>query len=181
MLHHVEIVDGHVHEDAAGGLYVGEGRRGGVPGSDLDDLHVPDAAGGDHFAHALKIPVKPAVEAHLVLDARFLDRLQHRLDLAQVVVDGLFTEDVLSGLRRLDGDGRMGVGGGAEEDRVDFRVVQNVMIIRRSDLYAQFFRQFFRRRKVHIRDRRDLRVRHPVYEVCRVKLADAPRADDPDP
>ena len=45
-------------------LEAGVERGGGVAGGDLDDLHVPDAAGGHHVPHPFKVFVKPSFGNH---------------------------------------------------------------------------------------------------------------------
>ena len=91
-------MDRHVHEDAAGDLHIGERRSLGVTAGDLHDVYIADAARLHDVVHVLEVAIKAAVEAHLIADAGLLDLLQHRADLVDVVVYGLFAEDVLARL-----------------------------------------------------------------------------------
>ena len=177
---HVEIVDRHVDEDAAGHLDVGQRRSLRVARRDLDDLHVADAAALDDLVHVLEVAVKAAVEANLILHARALDLVEHDLDLVQIVVDRLFAEDVLAGARRLDGDRRVRIRRRADEHGLDVRVFEDLVVVVVPVGHVELLRQLLGRRGVDVGNGDQLRVRHAVDEVVGVQLADAAGADDAD-
>ena len=66
---HIEIMDGHVHEDAARNLDIVHGLMVGVARGDLDDVGLAQTAGGNRVAHHFVVVVEAAVEANLELNA----------------------------------------------------------------------------------------------------------------
>src|SRR5690606_39662686 len=74
---HVEVVDHHVHEDAARHFDVLDGRRRGIAADDVDQMHVAQLTALDRLAHAGVGRVEAPVEAHEELHARLLHRRQH--------------------------------------------------------------------------------------------------------
>ena len=59
---HVQIVDGHVAENAARALDIFGRRRTGIAGNDGNHLHLADLAGGDGGLHRLEMRIEAAVE-----------------------------------------------------------------------------------------------------------------------
>ncbi len=130
-------MDHHVEEDASADGDVGRRWGSRVTAGDLDDVHIPDLALLDQVAHPLEVVVEAAVEAQLQLHLllfRHLDRLQSLCDRE---VDGLFTEDVLARSGRGHGVVGVGIGGGADEDRIDGGIVDQIHRIGRDLLDAQ--------------------------------------------
>ena len=95
------------------------------------------------------------------------------------MVDGLFAENVLAGADRFDGQRRMLVGGGADEDCVDAGIVQDLVIILRDLLHARVF-QPRRDLGFHVRigNGEDLSLRDAGHDALHMDLADAACPDD---
>lgn len=83
---------------------------------------LPEATG---IADGLVVVVKAAHEADLQLNACLLYRSEGFLDLCQLGVDRLLTEDVLAGLRSAHDKVRMGRGGRADEHSIDGRIAKD--------------------------------------------------------
>src|ERR1700730_4895424 len=121
---HVEVVDGHVAEQAAGGGDVG-GRRGRrVPAGDDELLQAADLPAGHPLAHLGEGRVEPAVEADHDGRVQALDVLPARVDPGQVEVDRLLAEHRLA--RPYRGGEQVDVGsrGGGDDDGVDACVTE---------------------------------------------------------
>ena len=73
--------------------------------------------------------VEAAVEAHLIAKSGAFHGIHDGVDPVRVVVNGLFAEHVLSRGQGLQRDGRVGIGGGADQHGVDGRVRQELPII----------------------------------------------------
>lgn len=74
-------------------------------------LGLAQLAGSDRIADGLVVVVKAANEADLQLNACLLYRSEGFLDLCQLGVDRLLTEDVLAGLRSAHDEVCMRCGG----------------------------------------------------------------------
>src|ERR1035438_2191589 len=64
----------------------------------------------------------PLVKADLQFRPGLFHRCQGAIDLAKIVRDRLFAENVLARLGRLHDEVRVGIGGGADQDGLDFRI-----------------------------------------------------------
>ena len=73
----------------------------------------------------LVVVVEAANEANLQLYASLLNSVQSLVDLGQVGVDRLLTEDVLASLSSFNDEICVRVGGRADEYRVDVLVAEN--------------------------------------------------------
>jgi len=118
-------VNGHVHEDTAGNLDIAHRLVIGIAGGDLDEIGLAQLAGSDRIADGLVVVVKAANEADLQLNACLLYRSEGFLDLCQLGVDRLLTEDVLAGLRSAHDEVCMRCGGGADEHGLDGRIAKD--------------------------------------------------------
>lgn len=116
-------MDHHVAENAAGDLYIGQRGRLRVPGADFYEIDPADLPPADHVVNGPVVVVKAPAKTDLKLYTRVPGGTDGRADALDIIVDGLFTEDVLPlGGGTLD-EIRMGVGGGADEHRLDLRIV----------------------------------------------------------
>ncbi len=116
---HVEIVDHHVAEEAAGALDVFDGRRRGVARQDRDDLHRADFSGPDARLQRLEGRVEPAVEADHQRYAARRHAIEGPPDAGCVEVDGFFAEDRLARSGCPVDEVGMGVRRGADHNGVD--------------------------------------------------------------
>ena len=103
----------------------------------------------------------------------------HLFDPLERMVDGLFAEDVLAGADRFDGQRRVLVSGGADEDRIDAGIVQDLVIVLRDLLHACIFQPrgdlgFH----VRIGNGEDTSLGHAGHDALHVDLADAASSDD---
>ena len=80
--------------------------------------------------------IKSAVEAYHVFQILALKSLDNLFDLRQIMVDGFLAENVLAGVDRLDRDRGMCIGRGADQDCVDLRIIQDLLVICGGVLYA---------------------------------------------
>lgn len=118
---HVQVVDRHVAEDAAGLRHVG-GRWGGRVAADDRQLHQgSDLAGGDAPVDLGEARVEAAVEADHHARRPVADRPEARVDARQVEVDQLLGEDGLAGRDRADDLVDVVRRGRADDDGVDVR------------------------------------------------------------
>ena len=88
------------------------------------------------LAHAVVKAVDHADDQDL---ARFALSLHHLLHLGIGAGGGLFAQHVFASAQRVNGDHGMHPIGGAHRDGVNFRIVDNVVIIRHSNAAAIFF------------------------------------------
>ncbi len=73
-------------------------------------MYIANAAIFNHFTHMLEVAVKAAVKTNLVLDTRFFNLVKHFSDFIQIMVDGLFTENMFPGFCRFNGNRGMHIG-----------------------------------------------------------------------
>ena len=172
-------MDHHVVEDAAGHLDIGYRGRLRIARGNFDDVDLADLAVAYHVIDCAVIMVKAAAEADLQLDAGLLGRVDRRMHLGQIIVDRLFTEDVLACMRRFDDVLGVRVGRGADQNRFDFRIVQDVVCIlgavRNATLLGKSFGFFIHER---VSDGFELHLRHKHGNVLGVDLADTACADN---
>jgi hypothetical protein len=116
---HVEIVDGHVAEDAAGALDVIDRRGARIARGDRHHFDVADAAIVDRLAHGHEMRIEAAVEADHQLALGLINHLDAGLDPGDVEIDRLFAEDRLAGAGKTLDQVGMGVGRRADDDGVD--------------------------------------------------------------
>ena len=126
-----------------------------------------------------KVEIIPAAEADLQLDAGILCSLNGLPHPVNVIINGLFAEDVLAGLGGLHDEIGVGIGGRADEHRFDFGIVDNLGGILCGILNAIAVKQGFRLR-IHegIRHGFDFQFGDKIGNVLRVYLADAAGADN---
>mmetsp|Transcript_16506 Transcript_16506/g.49926 ORF Transcript_16506/g.49926 Transcript_16506/m.49926 type:complete len:401 (-) Transcript_16506:308-1510(-) len=93
---HVQIVDGHVLEDAAASFDVFERRRRGVARAQLDDDRSPEFARDDRLLDAREVRVEAALQSRHQLDAGLFARVDRDDRFRQVRRDGLFAEHGLA-------------------------------------------------------------------------------------
>ena len=174
-------MDHHVVEDAAGDLHIVDGGGLGVPGADFHQVDLADFACPDGLVDGPVVVVEAAVEAHLELDPVLLrrgDDLLHPLD---TVVHGLLHKHVLPGLGCLDGVFRVEVRRRADDDRLDFRVLQNFLRVLDDVGDAQAPEELHRLfAHVRVGDGLDFHLGDKLRDVLRVDPADAARSDDAD-
>ena len=174
-------MDHHVVEDAAGDLHIVDGGGLGVTGADLHQVDLADLARPDGLIDGPVVVVKTAVEAHLELDPglfRLSDDLLHPLD---AVVHRLLHEHVLSCLCHFDGVLGVEVGRGADDDGLDFRVIQNEVHVIDDVGDAQALQELHRLLAHEgVGNDLDLHLGDKLGDVLRVYLADASGANDTD-
>ena len=176
-------MDHHVHEDAAGqrNVLCGWGLR--VARRNAYKLHLADLAVLDRLAHCAVVVIVATVEADLIdklLGACGKRRLDF-FDLCYALVDRLFAEDVLACRDRFERELRVLIGRRADQNGVDARIVQNLMIIRADVFDADGLRPFGDLGlHIGVCKRDDLRIRHARKNALCVDLTDAARADDTD-
>src|SRR5699024_5279472 len=90
---HIEVVDGLVAEDAAGGAQVLDRRRGGVAADDRQLLEGSDLSGDETFPSCGEVAVEPPVEADGERNAGVLDQGRQFVDAGDVEVDRLLAEN----------------------------------------------------------------------------------------
>ena len=180
--HHVEVVDHHVVEDAAGNRNVGSRGRLRVTGGNDDDVRIADRAVLNCVSHSLVVVVKAAVEANLELDALLFDQSEQLLDLLDIIVDRLLAEDVLAGVYRCHRDIAVGIRGRADEHDLDLGIVDDIHkvggnvgdVTLRQPLACAGLVQH------RVRNRYDLYAGYAVDQVVDMQLADTAAPDDTD-
>ena len=118
-------MDHHVVENAAGDLHVIDGGWFGVTGADLHQIYLAHLAGPDGLVDGPVVVVKAAVKAHLELHSRLFCRVDDLFHPLNPIVHRLLHKHVFPGLGHLNGILRVEVRGGANDNRLDFRVLQN--------------------------------------------------------
>ena len=137
-------MDGHIQEHTAGYGNISGARRLRIPGGYADDVGISHLPVHHCLLYSSEVMVKTAVEAYLVFQAAAFQRLHHLTDSAQIMIDGLFTEYMLSGSDCLQRDRRMGVRGGTDQNSLDLGIIQNLMIILRGVLRPHLLQPLFR-------------------------------------
>ena len=173
---HVEVVDHHVDPDPAAHPHVLHRRRRRVAARHARHPHIADAPAHHGVAHRAVAGIETPVEAHHEGHARALEHLRGSIDLGEVEAHRLLAEDRLARFRCRDDVVDMGVGRGADRDRIrqrdDFLSAHRGHAVRRTHLG--------RRRGVDIAHRRQGRARGLAGDVVRMHAADAACADDAD-
>ncbi len=178
---HVKVVDHHVEEDAAADGDVCRRWGSRVAAGDLDDVHIPDLPLLNQVAHSLEVVVEAAVEAQLQLHRVLFCHLDRLQPLCHREVDGLLTEDVLAGTGRGHGVVGVGIGGGADEDRIDGGIVDQIHRIGCDLLDAQGARPLLDALiDDDVADAGDADRRYEPGDVVGVELADPSCSDDAD-
>ena len=126
---HIEIMNGHIHEDAARNLDVVHGLMVWVTGSYLDNVRLAQSARSNGITNHLVIVIEAANKAYLQLDAGFLDCVQSFLNLVQLGINRLLTECMLAGLCSADNELCVGVGGRANKHCIDGRIGEDLFRI----------------------------------------------------
>ena len=116
---HIEVVNGHVDEDAAGDADVAERRGRGVAADDVHQIGAPISPLATDLADASEVGIEAAVESDLQFDSGGFYRCQGAVDLVKAVSDGLLAEDMLAGFGGLHDEIGMSLGGGADEHGLD--------------------------------------------------------------
>ena len=173
-------MDCHIKEHAARARRVFRGRRLRIAGGDFHKLQPADLFLLDELAQTRKIVIEAAVEADLQLHARFVGRFKHGFHLLWCKIYGLFAEDMLPGLCRLDGDIRVRIRGGADKHRVDFFIRKHFRNGRVDFFNAEFLLEFFEPLRAYVRDAVNARSGNSICNGLRVELADPPGPDDAD-
>ena len=133
----------HIEEDTAGNFYIINGRRFRIARSDFYDLLLSYLSGSDSIVNGFEIVIEAAIEANLIFFASFLNDVENLFYLIDIVVNRLFTEYMLSGTKRFNRERRMLISGSADQDSIDFWIVENVMIIFGHTINAERFRPGF--------------------------------------
>ena len=126
---HVEVVDGHVPEDAAGLGDIAGGRRGRIPADDRDLLHGADLAGRGAGLNLGKPGVEAAVEPDHHGGRALAEGGDAVIHAGQVQVDRLLAHDLLA--RRIGGQNVLDVQRrrGPDDHRIDGVVGPDVVDI----------------------------------------------------
>ena len=174
-------MDHHVVEDTAGDLHIVDSGGLGVPGTDLDEVHLSDLSGPDGLVDGPVVVVKAAVEAHLELDPRLLGGGNDLLHPLNAVIHGLLHEHVLPGLGHFDGVLRVEVRGGADDDRLDFGVLQDDVRVLDDVGDAQPLEELHGLlAHIGVGDGLDLHLRDKFGDVLRMDTTDPSSSDDAD-
>ena len=156
---------------------------GGGRGIAADDVHHAghaDFAGGHGLTHAGEVGIEAAIEADLQLHAGGFHGGEGAVDLIEIVGNGLFAEDVLAGLGGFDDQIGVGVGGRADQHRLDLRVGDDF-----GGRYGHLGNiaagsQRLRGLAIDVGDGDDLGLRQAEGQCFRVDLANAAGANDSD-
>ena len=126
---HIKVVNHHVIEDTTGYFDVIDRRRLGITRGNLDNVDLADLAIAYHVVNCTMVVVKAAAETDLQLNARFLGSIDCRMHLREIIIDRLLAENVLACVRSLNDVLGMGVGRRANQNCLDFRIVQDIVCI----------------------------------------------------
>ena len=154
------------------------GGGAGIAADEVHQVRSADFTACDSLAHAREVGVEAAVEADLEFDTGAGDRGQRAIDARQRVIDRFFAEDVLAGLRGFHNEFGMGVGGGADQHRVDRRIGEDLGGGGGDPWNAEARRGVTRRLRIDVCDDGGIGLRQTVGQGLRVHLADAAGADD---
>jgi hypothetical protein len=177
---HVEVVDGHVQEQAAGAADVAHRRGRRVAAGDPRELRLADLPGRHGGGHGLVGRVEAAVEADLERHAGGVDGGERAVDLGEVERHRLLAEDRLAGLRRRDDQLGVRVGRRADRDGVDVGRVEQLVEVRRHDGAERLGHRPGARLELVV-DPGHRGARHLAGEQLGVHAPDPPDADDADP
>ena len=100
----------HVQEDPAGDLDVLDRRRTRIATDNVHKMRLTDFPAFHRLANASIVGIESSVEPDLQRHAGLINSRQSPVNLAQIVIDRLLAEDVLTRRRRVFDDLRMGVG-----------------------------------------------------------------------
>ena len=89
-------MNSHIKEDTARNLDIAYRRCARVTGANLEDLKVAYLTALNSLSCGLKVVVKAAVKAYLILNVAVFKSLLNLKDLVYVMVDRLLAEDVLA-------------------------------------------------------------------------------------
>src|SRR6266700_5860701 len=106
---HIEVVDGHIAEHAARYLEIVNWRRIGVIAHDMEQVQLTDLPLYHSLSHAAIIGIETPVEADLQFDTSSFHRIQRLVYGWEIERNWFFAENVLTLLRRLLDDARMGI------------------------------------------------------------------------
>src|ERR1051325_7486881 len=96
-------------------------------------MWITNFALGNHLANPAEVRIEATIETDLKSYPSLFHCFQRSVNLCQVVIDGLLTEDMFAGLRCLDDYLGMRVGGGTYRNGVNGRVGENRLIVIHSD------------------------------------------------
>ncbi len=119
---HVEIVDHHVAEQAAGARNIADRRRPRVARQNGDEFDIADLALRDPRLQGAEMQIETPVEADHQRRAGLVHDIEAGPDAVRGKVDRLFAEDRLAGPSSLLDEIRVGIGRRADEDRLDIAV-----------------------------------------------------------
>ena len=131
---HVEVVNGHIAEHAAGDAHVLRGRRRRVAGDDQQRFRLADAPGLGIGFHAAELWVKAAVKADEQRHVVLFNHFQAVAHAGEVEVYRLFAEDSLAVAGGHFNQIRVGVGGGGDQHGVNVRVGHRLIHALLADL-----------------------------------------------
>ena len=122
--------------------------------------------------------VETAVESHLIFDLAPLERLFDFENVLNVVIDGLFAENVLARGDRFERDGRVRVRGRADENGVYLLVRQDLLIVPAHLFHAEALDELLGLRvQKRIRHGDDFRALDIARDGFEMYFAYAPCAD----
>jgi hypothetical protein len=122
----VEIVDGHVAQEAARHLHVADRRNLGVAAGDDHLAQIADLAGADRLLDRVEGWIVAPVEADLDRHAQGPDLVPAGVDLGDVEVDRLLAQDRLAGPGRGGDQLDVRVRGRGDQDGLDRRIGQHL-------------------------------------------------------
>jgi hypothetical protein len=144
----------------------------------MDNMGRTDFTGGDHIAGLLEVGVKTAVEAQLQFDPLPFDCGQGGIDNAQIKGNRFFTEDMFAGCRRSGDELSVGIGAGANNDRIDGLIVKNNLGVWRSQRNLVIGRTFFGCIQKHVGYSYQSGLRNPVGQSFGVNPANPAGANE---
>ena len=124
---HVEVVDHHVPEQAAGPFDVRHRRRGRIARGDLHEFDGSDAAAVDLVAQTPERGVEPAIESDHQRNPAPDRRGDAPFRPGQIEIDGFLAEDRFAGRGGLFDLISVQVGGRCDEDAFDGRIAQHLL------------------------------------------------------
>ena len=122
-------MDHHIIEDTAGYCYIRCRWWLRIAGSYVDVMRIANLAFLHCISNCLVVVVEAAVETYLELYALLFYQCQQLLDLLDIIVDRLLAEYILASLYCFHGNLAMGIGGRANHNYVNVRIVYNVHVV----------------------------------------------------
>jgi hypothetical protein len=173
---HVEVVDHHVAEQPARAFDEARMRRRRIARQDRHQLDIADFASRNAATQRAEAWIETAVEPDHKPASHAAHHVKAGANAGGIEINGLFAEHRLAGAHSALDQVRMGVGRGADDNRVDVAIRDDG--IDRADRGPARSRKALRCRRVRIGDRRQpsARVRR---DIAAMNAADRPAPSNP--